>query len=359
MSEPSLNPSAPTWLAPFRELAIERGFVRIGIAPAIDAAGFSNLVRWIESGYAADMQYFADRLEAYRHPRGVMEGVKSLIVLVYPYSADAAKPLAPEHGRVARYAWSGVDYHDTIHRKLKQLRRWLESESLGIRVRGCVDTAPLMERELAEISGIGWRGKNTLLLNKQLGSYFFLACLLVDIELPYDAPHGTSHCGTCTACLDACPTDAFPSAGVLDASRCISYWTIEHDGSIPEAMREGIGEWAFGCDICQEVCPWNRKVTRRSETDLEQRVFEQLDLLELFSLDEDAFRSKFRKSPFWRTRRRGLLRNAAIVLGNRRDVLALETLRHASQDADPIVAEACRWAVDRIVDSSKARSKTP
>ncbi|MEO1525132.1 MAG: tRNA epoxyqueuosine(34) reductase QueG [Planctomycetota bacterium] len=348
MNAKTTTDETANWLSAFREQAASLGFPRVAVAPAVEATGFNQLVEWIESGYAAEMHYFANRLEAYRHPRGVMEGVKSILVLIYPYPADVTRTVKPAHGRVARYAWSGIDYHDTIHAKLKALRRWIEAESPGARVRGCVDTAPLLERELAELAGIGWRGKNTLLLHRELGSYFFLASLLVDFELPYDTPFSTSHCGTCTACLDACPTDAFPAAGVLDASRCISYWTIEHSGEIPESMREGIGDWAFGCDICQEVCPWNRKVTRRSETHATEKPFEQIDLIELFSLDDEAFRAKFRKSPFWRTRRRGMLRNAAIVLGNQRDASSLEPLSAACKDDDPIVAEACRWAVDQI-----------
>ncbi|MEL6110705.1 MAG: tRNA epoxyqueuosine(34) reductase QueG, partial [Planctomycetota bacterium] len=281
-SRPSRLTDPETWLEAFGEQALQMGFVRFGIAPAVEMVGFQKLVEWIESGHAAEMAYFADRLDAYRHPRGVMEGVKSIVVLMYPYPADASAAVREGHGRVARYAWSGVDYHDVIHAKLKRLRRWIEQQSPGVSVRGCVDTAPLMERELAEIAGLGWRGKNTLLLNRQDGSYFFLASLLLNIELPPSTPHSHFHCGTCTACLDACPTQAFPSPGVLDASQCISYWTIEHRDAIPEEMREPIGEWAFGCDICQEVCPWNRKVTRRNETPPDERRFEQLELVKLF-----------------------------------------------------------------------------
>lgn len=348
----SIEPDRATWLEALGEQIRESGFLDFGIAPAVDMTGFQALVEWIESGYAAEMTYFADRLDAYRHPSGVMDGVKSIVVMMYPYPADASQPVKAAHGRVARYAWSGIDYHDIIHAKLKQLRRWVEQQSPGVAVRGCVDTAPLMERELAEIAGLGWRGKNTLLLNREHGSYFFLASLLLDIELPSSTPHTHFHCGTCTACLDACPTEAFPSPGVLDASRCISYWTIEHGDAIPESMREPIGEWAFGCDICQEVCPWNRKITRRSETDSSERRFEQIQLVELFALDEEAFRARFKKSPFWRSRRRGMLRNAAIVLANRRDQSALATLIDACDDSDPIVAEACRWAVKKIRSQS-------
>ncbi len=203
-----------------------------------------------------------------------------------------------------------------------------------------------MEREVAELAGLGWRGKNTLLLNKFLGSYFFLACVLTDIELPHDSPHESSHCGTCTACLDACPTDAFPQPGVLDATRCISYLTIEHRASIPMDLREGIGDWLFGCDVCQEVCPWNRKASRDAVRPT--KPLDKLNLADLFSLGDDDFRQRFRKTPLWRTRRRGILRNAAIVLGNQADAAGLPALRLGLNDHEPIVRGACAWALGRI-----------
>ncbi len=352
-AEPNRTDSTPDpadWLTPFRQRAADLGFINAGIAPAVDSAGFTDLVKWIESGYAAGMQYFADRLDAYRHADGVMAGTKSIIVLAYPYPADADRTVADGQGSVARYAWPGADYHDTIHAKLKQLKRLVAEVAPQVSARGCIDTAPLLERELAQLAGLGWRGKNTLLLHRQLGSYFFLACFLVDVELPYDAPHHTSHCGTCTACLDACPTDAFPAPGVLDASRCISYLTIEHRGAIPIELRDGIGSWVFGCDVCQEVCPWNRKPARRSETPPEQRVLDRIDLVSLFEIVEETFRAQYRKSPFWRTRLRGMRRNAAIVLGNQGNPDALPALKRGADDEDEIVAEACRWAITKIVE---------
>lgn len=338
----------PEWLGALRQAIARLGFVKVGIAPAVDSSGFTELVKWIDAGHAAEMDYFANRLDAYRHPDGVMPGTKSVLVLAYPYPADLPAETKAEHGRVARYAWSAVDYHDTIHLKLKQLRLLIAQSAPEVRTRGCVDTAPLMERELAQLAGLGWRGKNTLVLNRELGSYFFLACLLVDVVLPYDSPHESSHCGTCTACLDACPTNAFPEPGVLDANRCISYLTIEHRDSIPIELRDGIGDWLFGCDICQEVCPWNRKTARRSNTPDEDKPIHQMALQSLLAMDEDTFRRQYRKSPLWRTRLRGMQRNAAIVLGNQRERSALAVLRQAARSDDPMVAEACRWAIDQI-----------
>ncbi|MFK8110661.1 MAG: tRNA epoxyqueuosine(34) reductase QueG [Rubripirellula sp.] len=336
-----------------RGAADAEGFVLTGVAPAVAASGYANLVDWIESGYAAEMEYFAKRQQAYKHPASVLEGVKSIVVLAYPYSAANQASITPGQGRVARYVGDGVDYHDTIHTKLKRLCAVIQNHDPQASVRGVVDTAPLLEREFAQAAGLGWRGKNTLLLNKHLGSYFFLACVLTSIELPSDLSHESAHCGSCTACLDACPTDAFPSAGVLDANRCISYLTIEHRGSIPVELREGIGDLVFGCDICQEVCPWNRKPARSATRQPDS--FDTLNLRELFEITEDEFRQRFRKTPLWRTRRRGVLRNAAIVLGNQRDAESVPSLTLGLNDEESIVRGAAAWALGRIA-SIEAKS---
>lgn len=328
-----------------------------GVTPAVASKGFGELVRWIDSGYAGEMNYFADRREAYRHPSNVLAGTRSIIALAYPYDMSSHRSVPSGHGKIARYVWSGVDYHDTIHPKLKRLCKDIVDTNPDAHARGIVDTAPLMEREVAELAGLGWRGKNTLLLNKQLGSYFFLACLLTDLELPYDAPHPTSHCGTCTACLDACPTGAFPKAGLVDATRCISYLTIEHRGPIPLELREGIGQWLFGCDICQEVCPWNRKPSRAA--DRPAQPLDRLDLRALFTISDDEFRVRFRKTPLWRTRRRGILRNAAIVLGNQQDAEAMDALTVGLSDREPIVRGASAWAIGRIGGRSARAALTP
>lgn len=350
-----------------RQVAAREGFAACGIARAVPSKGFADLVAWIEAGYAAGMDYFADRIDAYQHPSGVLPGAKSIIVLAIPYDCGDPQPagqspevspgyLAGPTGRVARYTWRGTDYHDDIHPKLKRICQFIASHAPEARARGVVDTAPLMEREVAQLAGLGWRGKNTLLLNRELGSYFFLACILVDIELPADEAHAISHCGTCTACLDACPTDAFVGPHVLDASRCISYLTIESRDPVPLDLRSGIGEWLFGCDVCQEVCPWNRKPTRRAmqepSSSTEQECLTagrgHLELLPLFGLSDDGFRQKFRKSPMWRTRRRGLLRNASIVLGNLAGPEALPVLRAAARDEDALVGESAQWAIGQI-----------
>ncbi len=325
------------------------GFTWSGVCAAVEPTGFHHLVEWVQRGYAADMHYFSKRLEAYRHPKHVLEGVRSLVVLALPYHLKVVAESKPGFGRVATYAARTIDYHDLIHDRLNQLDQYirqLEPEAIN---RGVVDTAPLLEREFAQRAGLGWIGKNTLVINKSAGSYFFLAVMLTNLELEYDAPHATQHCGTCRACLDACPTQAFPEPGVLDARRCISYLTIECRDEIPEGLRSGIGDWLFGCDVCQAVCPWNRKASEAQDAEwLGIAPQTELDLIELLILDEDAFRKRFKSTPFWRPRRRGMLRNAAIVLGNQRCIRAIPILERCLEDSEPIIREAAAWALQKI-----------
>jgi epoxyqueuosine reductase len=222
---------------------------------------------------------------------------------------------------------------------------------------GVVDTAPILEREFAELAGLGWIGKNTLLLNRHEGSWFFLAALLTDIELVYDDVRDTDHCGTCRACLDACPTDAFPEPYVLDASRCISYLTIELRESIPSELRPGMGDWIFGCDVCQDVCPWNLRAPLSCQPEFAPREgSDPMDLASLFELDEAAFRERFRHTPLWRPRRRGLLRNAAIALGNRPTRAAIPSLIRGLSDVEPLVRGACAWALGHYSDNAAIES---
>jgi epoxyqueuosine reductase len=332
--------------AELRQRAGELGFSLFGVTAAVASPDYANLIDWIDRGYAGEMEYFRARQQAYEHPDGVLPGVKSIVALAYPYAAGPEPDSNRGDGRVARYAWRGDDYHDVIHPKLKQLCRLICGSVEGVQARGVVDTAPLMERDFAQLAGLGWRGKNTLLLNKHQGSYFFLACLLTDLELPPDQPHETSHCGTCTACLDACPTDAFPTAGVLNATRCISYLTIEHRGAIDKDLRAGLGSWVFGCDICQEVCPWNSKPSRAAAREI--GPLQRLELTSLFALSADAFRHRFRNTPLWRTRRRGVLRNAAIALGNQQDPAAIPALIQGLNDTESVVRGAAAWALGRV-----------
>lgn len=322
------------------------GFELCGIAPATDADGFDRLRAWLERGYAGTMDYMARHGEARRHPSSILPTVRSVLMTAMNYRpAETNAPTSNGHGRIARYA-RGRDYHEVLRQRLHALLDWLRQERPECVGRAVVDTAPLLERDFARRAGLGWFGKNTMLIEKRLGSYFFIGALLVNLELSCDAPHHTAHCGTCTACLDACPTDAFVAPGMLDARRCISYLTIEQRGSVAEELRSGLGDWLFGCDVCQEVCPWNRKAPLGGEPTLQGCA--ELDALELLRLSEDEFRRRFRGTALMRTKRSGLLRNAALVLGNSGDDSALPALRNACDDADPVVREAARWAIAQI-----------
>lgn len=335
--------------AHLKTYAEELGFSLCGICPAITPTSLVRFDEWLAAGYAGQMHYLSDRRLAYEHPSHVLEGVRSIVMLALPYATESANPTSTGAGRVSRYAWGERDYHDIIRDRLHafadQFREWCPSAQ----TRGVVDTAPLLEREFAQLAGLGWIGKNTLLLSKDAGSYFFLAALLTDQVLDYDEPHQTDHCGTCTACLDACPTNAFVQPYVLDATRCISYLTIELQDVIPNELRTGMGDWVFGCDVCQDVCPWNHGAPRSADENfLPQPDLNPLDLAELFTLDEAAFRKRFRQTPLWRSHRRGLLRNAAIVLGNQRADGTIKALHTGLNDVEPLVRGASAWALGEL-----------
>jgi epoxyqueuosine reductase len=323
------------------------GFALAGACPAVTPGGIHHFQAWIEAGYAGEMTYLVERRGTYEHPRHVLDGVRSLLMLALPYRTCEPSVAGAAQGRVSRYAW-GTDYHDLIHGRLRQLADWLKGRVPRCTVRGVVDTAPLLEREFAQLAGLGWIGKNTLLLNRELGSWFFLASLLTDAELSYDPPNEADHCGTCRACLDACPTQAFVAPYVLDSRRCISYLTIELRGSVAADLRPGLGDWLFGCDICQDVCPWNRFAPVGNEGGFFPAPdANPLDLPGLFDLDEDAFRRRFRHTPLWRPKRRGLLRNAALVLGNKRPPEGIGALIRGLGDQEPLVRGTCAWALSQ------------
>ncbi|HKB40246.1 MAG TPA: tRNA epoxyqueuosine(34) reductase QueG [Gemmataceae bacterium] len=345
-----------------KEQAHALGFELAGIAPATEADGFDRLRDWLAHDFAGEMGYMHRHADARRHPSSVLPAVRSVVMVGMNYhpgpasggrqppeesSRGADAPRSP--GRVAAYARGSADYHDVLRERLNRLLAWIQAEVPGCHGRGVVDTAPLLERDFARRAGHGWFGKNTMLLNKRIGSFFFLGALLLDIDLRADSPHTGSHCGTCTACLDACPTQAFPRPGVLDARRCISYLTIELKDSVPEDLRGGLGDWVFGCDICQDVCPWNRKAPETRQAAFRARSdLDPVDAVELLGLSEEAFRLRFRGTALMRAKRCGLLRNAALVLGNRGDPAALPALRRALDDPEPLVREAARWAIERI-----------
>jgi epoxyqueuosine reductase len=334
--------------------AQQLGFGLVGIAPAITPPGYARFTDWLAAGFAGEMNYLSKHAAAREHPDALLPEVRSVVMVGMNYApepiASSTPPSPPGKftGRIARYA-QGKDYHDVLWERLNRLLTWVQHEVPGCRGRAVVDTAPLLERDYGRLAGLGWFGKNTMLLNKQIGSYFFLGALLLDAALPSDPPMETTHCGTCTACLEACPTAAFTAPGQLDARKCISYLTIELKGPIPVELRPGIGDWIFGCDICQEVCPWNRKAPPGADPELLPRPGQtDPDLLELLALTPPEFRARFRDTPLSRPKRRGLLRNVAIALGNRRDPVALPALLIALQDEEPLLRGAAAWALGQL-----------
>jgi epoxyqueuosine reductase len=335
-----------------KERAGELGFPLVGATRAVTPNGIPKLLEWLAKGYAGQMSYIEKRLPAYSDLNQILDGAKSLLVMAMPYQTVEPCELKPGHGRVSRYAW-GNDYHEELWNRLDRLGAFLQELVPGSKFRGVTDSAPVMEREFAQLAGLGWIGKHTLLLNREQGSWFFLATLLTNVELEYDEPFQADHCGTCRACLDACPTGAFPEPHVLDATKCISYLTIETRGQLTDEEKPMIGEWLWGCDICQDVCPWNNKAPTTDDPAWQiQGSHDQLPLAEMFYWSDEKFRDEFRHTPLWRAKRRGLLRNAAIVLGNRPDPVSLPALQHGLNDKEEIVRDACIWALEKYEKSA-------
>lgn len=327
----------------------------VGIAPAVTPAGYHRLLDWIDAGYDAGMEWIGRRRHAYENPEHVMEGTRSVVMVGLNYHDGT--PHAPG-ARVSRYAWGKADYHDVMREMLRALANRLHEKCPEARTRVVTDTAPLLERDFARLAGMGWSARNTMLISPHAGSWFFLGALLTDVLLEPNLPFTADHCGTCTRCLDACPTDAFPKPGVLDAARCISYLTIEHRKlPIPEPLRYGIGDWVFGCDICQDVCPWNRFAPQQAVpafavvSDLNP-----IDCRQLLRMNEAEFQSRFAGTPLIRAGRAGLLRNAAVVLGNQKCLTAEPELIHALQELEPLIRGAAAWALGQLGTADSCRS---
>jgi epoxyqueuosine reductase len=330
------------------------GFCAFGVARA-DAApeAGARLRRWLAEGAHGDMLWMAETADRRASPQGLWPEVRSVIALGMSY-APATDPLAladaPDVGRISVYA-QGADYHDTVKKALKALARWLVAEA-GCELKVFVDTAPVMEKPLAAAAGLGWQGKHTNLVSRTDGSWLFLGAIYTTLELelePAEAPHA-AHCGSCTACLDACPTNAFPAPFRLDARRCISYLTIEHKGPIPEEFRAAIGNRVYGCDDCLAVCPWNRfaATARRHRAFLPRAELAAPALADLLALDDASFRQVFAGSPIKRIGRDRMVRNAAIAAGNSGRSELVPVLERLAADPDPAVAESARWALRRL-----------
>ncbi|MBT7550957.1 MAG: tRNA epoxyqueuosine(34) reductase QueG [Gemmatimonadetes bacterium] len=330
-----------------RRKARDLGFTAIGFTPATPLAGAQFYAHWVAMGYAGQMHYLEKYLDKREDPRKLVPGARTAICLGMDYYQPSPET-EPLHGQIACYA-RGDDYHEVIKKRLAELWEFmLKTAGADTQGRYFVDTAPVLERELAQRAGLGWWGKNTCLIDKRRGSYFFLAEIITDLELDYDEP-APDHCGTCTRCLDACPTDAFPEPYVLDATRCISYLSIELKESIPRDLRQGMGNWIFGCDICQQVCPWNRKPEPAPEPSYKSRpTLDNPSLLDLIQLDHDAFNDLFRRNPAKRPKRKGFLRNVAVALGNSGTQEAIPVLIPALDDEEPLVRAHVAWALGQL-----------
>jgi len=331
-----------------RARALALGFDRAAVGPAAPPEHGAAFERWLDAGHAASMDYLtrtrAERLD----PARLLPGCRSVVAVALNYAReDDEASWAP----VARYA-RGRDYHDVMRPRLRALVDFLrEAGGAGVESRAAVDTSAVLERDLAAAAGLGWIGKNTNLLIPGLGSYFFVGIVLTTADLGAD-PRVPDRCGTCTACLQACPTGAFPAPYALDARRCISYLTIEHRGDVDDALKPAVADWVFGCDVCQDVCPWNRAAPPTREPAL--RPAAALGALgALLDLDDGGFRRRFGGSAMSRAKRAGLARNAALVLGNRRERPAAPALGRALGDPDPGVRAAAGWALRRIEPSGR------
>ena len=328
--------------------AARLGFARCRVAPARPAPHAGAFGDWLDAGHAGEMTPWLERGRAKRaDPDLVLPGARSVVVLAVNYWQGPAKEFPPPTGRVARYAW-GEDYHETIGEKLRALDAFLRGH--GGTQKPYVDTGPVLERDFGAEAGIGWHGKSTMLIQEELGAWFFLAVILTTLELPPDPP-ARDRCGRCTRCLDACPTGAISRDRPhhLDARRCISYLTIEHRGPIPEELRPLLGDRIYGCDDCLEACPWNRFARASREAVFQARPGTVgMRLRDYLALDDEGFRRLFRGSPIKRTKRRGLLRNVCVALGNVGSAEDLPALERAAADPDELIAEHARWAVAQI-----------
>ncbi|MBN1661851.1 MAG: tRNA epoxyqueuosine(34) reductase QueG [Anaerolineae bacterium] len=337
-------------------LAAELGFDLAGVVPAGPAHTFERYTAWLDAGHHGEMGYMAraDAVERRADPRHILPGAESVVVVGLNYHTVALPAHlrdAPSRGIMASYAW-GVDYHDVMTPRLRTLAARIEAEAgHAVAHRAYVDTGAILERDWAVRAGLGFLGRNTALIHPRLGSWLFLGELLLAAPVePSWAPPATGTCGQCTRCLEACPTNAFPAPGVLDARRCISYLTIELQGPIPRELRPLMGNRIFGCDVCQEVCPWNRRFAAPTAQPAFWPGPDAIapPLLDLIDLDDEALGARFTGSPILRAKRRGLLRNVAVALGNWGDAAAIPALIRALGDAEPLVRGHAAWALGRI-----------
>jgi len=330
------------------------GFILVGVTTPDPPPHWSTYENWLTLGHHGEMAYLGnERARLCRaEPLCIMPECRSILVLGMRYPDPKTIPLHPElssRGRIAAYSW-GTDYHTLLPERLEVLADFIKEQvNHSISYRIYTDTGPILERDLAQRAGLGWIGKNTCLIAPGIGSYFFLAEILLDIEIPPDPPFETDHCGTCTRCIQACPTGCILPNRTLDARRCISYLTIELKGEIPLVLRPLLGNWIFGCDICQMVCPWNRFASSDVEPQFtSQDIAIQPMLAEEILLSQDMFNHKFRTSPIRRARRRGYLRNIAVAIGNACEPASIPAIEQIQQDPEPLIRQHARWALEQI-----------
>jgi epoxyqueuosine reductase len=333
-----------------KDLAMSSGFDLVGICSADPPDHWAFYLDWLDKGYSGEMHYLNRNLERRSSLHEILPEAKSVVCVGLNYEPAQVDTRADDHARglISRYA-RGEDYHEVMVEKLQRLFEQIQTQVPSAKGKVYVDTGPVLERDFAARAGLGWFGKHTNLIHKRKGSWFFLGEIILSLDLVVDAPV-TDHCGTCTLCMEACPTEAIPEPFVIDSTRCISYLTIELKGPIPRDLRQGMGSWVYGCDICQEVCPWNIKhATPTEEPAFQAREgLENPVLSDLLMMDQQEFSKKFKGSPIKRTKRRGLLRNAAVALGNTKDPRGIPALSKALTDDEPLIRQHAAWALGRI-----------
>jgi len=333
--------------ASIKSYALSLGFDLAGIAPVEPNAEASYFPQWLASGYAGEMQYLHRQEESRMHPDTLLPGVRSVIVCAVNYNTDRPRTTVDRlRAWVSRYAW-GLDYHDILKQKLRQLAQWIESQGAA-RTRTYVDTGPVNERVFAKYAGIGWFGKNTCIIHEKKGSWLFLGCILTDMDLESDTP-APDRCGSCTKCIDACPTDAILAPYVLDSRKCISYTTIELRGEIPVEGRDGIGHHLYGCDICQDVCPWNRKAPVSLSFDFQAKpelFWPQIETL--LGMDELQWKQLIRGTAMERAKVKGLIRNLMVVAGNSGVQKFAGLLEKFVEHRDEAVRSHAKWAIEKL-----------
>jgi epoxyqueuosine reductase len=338
--------------ADIKDKARQLGFILAGVTTPDPAPHYSTFENWLAQGHHGTMDYLAtDRSRVRRaDPREILPECRSILVLATPYNppSTAKESVQPN---IASYA-RGEDYHDILPARMQELIQFLEEMVGGpVKNRWYTDTGPILERDLAQRAGIGWIGKNTCLIHPKKGSYFLLSEILLDLELEADTPFVTDHCGICTRCIQACPTDCILPNRTIDARRCISYLTIELKDDIPLELRDKMGEWVFGCDICQMVCPWNRFAGEGDPAFNTKTPAPSLTDELLITTQE--FNQRFKLSPIKRAKRRGYVRNVAVALGNIGDMHVLSVLHRAANDDEPMIREHTQWAINKINNRNK------